>query len=417
MKPSRIALVMLVALGVAPGLSMANTFSRGNISLRTGPNPSAIAAADFNDDGVMDLAVSAIGRLREPHEERPAHDEVNLFLARGAMQYASIPPVRVGFAPYAMAVANIDARRLPDLLVVSFLASRGRDLMLFRNLGDELFEPHEFQVPRDRLTYTKMPDLDGRPVFTVPGLTALAVADFTRDGYRDIVATGWSSDVLIHWRGQPEGYFAEPALMPAPGGPRDIVLADLDGDGDLDIAVTLYNERAIALWEQVAPGRFEARPRVPAWGNMPHRIRAADMNGNGRLDLVVSHCHAEDAVSILFNTGAFRFEMKQAVILGEDTRRLEHEIRDIVVADFTGNGYPDIAAACFVSSEVRLLGNEGPSDGAYRLGFRHERYTYDAGRPRALEVADFNGNGAPDLAVALWESDQVVFLLNRTPRE
>lgn len=402
-------LLLCVAAASAP----AQTFTRGGPSLKTGPNPSSIVAADFNDDGMLDLAVSAIGRLREPHEERPAHDEINLFYARGPMQFASIAPVRSGFAPYALLAANIDARRDPDMLVVSFMASRGRDLMLFRNLGEELFEPHEFTVPDERLPYTKMPDLDGRPVFTKPGLTSLAVADFDRDGYRDVIATGWSSDVLVYWRGKPEVFFGEPTFIDAPGGPRDIVLVDMDGDGDLDIAVTLYNEAAIGLWEQVAPGQFEPRTRVPAWGKMPHRIAAADMNGNGRRDLVVSHCHTEDAVAILFNTGPFRYEVAQALVLGEDFRRLEHEIRDIEVADFNGNGRPDIAAACFASRSVQVFINEGVPEGDSQVRFRTERYSFDNGRPRALTAADFNGNGSLDLAVALWESDQVVFLLGR----
>jgi len=402
------AALILAALGAS-----ASTFTRGGPSLKTGPNPSSIAAADFNDDGMLDLAVSAIGRLREPHEERPAHDEINLFYARGPLQYASIAPVRAGFAPYMLKVANIDARRDPDLLAVSFMASRGRDLMLFRNLGGELFEPHEFTVPDERLPYTKMPDLDGRPVFTKPGLTALAVADFDRDGYRDIIATGWSSDVLVYWRGQPEGYFGEPVFLDAPGGPRDIVLVDMNGNGRLDIAVTLYNQAAIGLWEQTAPGQFVPRTRIPAWGKMPHRIQAADMNGNGRTDLIVSHCHTEDAVVVLYNTGPFRFEAAQALVLGEDFRRLEHEIRDIAVADFTGDGRPDIAAACYASRSVHLFINEGAPDGGSQSSFRRERYSFDNGRPRALCAGDFNGNGSLDLAVALWESDQVVFLLSR----
>ena len=407
-----IGAIVLLVLSTAAA-AQASTFTRGGPSLKTGPNPSSIAAADFNDDGMLDLAVAAIGRLREPHEERPAHDEVNLFYARGPLQYASTAPLRAGFAPYALTVANIDARRDPDLLVVSFMASRGRDFMLFRNLGEELFEPHEFTVPDERLPYTKMPDLDGRPVFTKPGLTALSVADFDRDGYRDIIATGWSSDVLVYWRGQADGYFGEPSFIDAIGGPRDIVLADMDGDGDLDIAVTLYNEAAIGLWEQKEPGRFEPRTRIPAWGRMPHRIRAADMNGNGRTDLIVSHCHTEDAVAILYNTGPFRFETAQALVLGEDFRQLEHEIRDIVVADFTGNGLPDIAAACFASRSVRVFLNDGPREPGGQAQFRTERYAFENGRPRALCAGDFNGNGSLDLAVALWDADQVVFLLSR----
>ena len=107
-----------------------------------------------------------------------------------------------------------------------------------------------------------MPDLDGQPVFTKPGLTSLAVADFDRDGYRDGIATGWSSDVLIHWRGQEEGYFGEPLILDAPGGPRDIVLVDMDDDGDLDVVITQINRPPLILRNDQQLGHHWLRVRV-----------------------------------------------------------------------------------------------------------------------------------------------------------
>ncbi|MBE0558166.1 MAG: VCBS repeat-containing protein, partial [Proteobacteria bacterium] len=153
----------------------------------------------------------------------------------------------------------------------------------------------------------------------------------------------------------------------------------------------------------------------PTRGRLPSKVRAADLDRDGKIDLVVSHCYTDDTIVIFFGDGGFRFSVSQEIMLGKDRETAEQEIRDIVVDDLTGNGRPDIAAACYGSGEIAVLINTGGegNTGAGRLPFRRETYSFENSRPRALCTADFNQNGKKDLAVALWQSNAVGLLISR----
>lgn len=402
----------LLAAAIAAPEAAGQLFKQPNRLYRVGPNPSAIAAADLNNDGWPDIVTADTGALADPREERPANDEVSILLSRGPAEFTRYSPsLKSGFAPYDLVIANVDALKWPDIIVVNFLATRQRDISLFRNLQGGVFETVEYRLPEDFLDYYRHRDGDGFPVFTKPGLTALAIHDINRDGFRDLIATAWASDALVVMPGNAETYFGDPRFIRAPGGPRDLRLADLNGNGHLDIAVTLSVTGEIGIWRGNGAGEFEPEARVPSRGRLPHRIRIADMNRDGIPDLIVSHRHTEDSIVIFYGDGNFRYEVTQKLMLGEDRAQLEHDIRDIVVTDLNGNGRPDIAAACHASREVNVFLNAGEGTGKHQ-NFRRETYTFSEGRPQALCVEDFDQDGRPDLAVALDEANAVALLVS-----
>ena len=399
-------------LGAAAG---GNTFRVHGELYGVGPNPSGIVAVDLTDNGWPDIVTADRGTMRDPREERPANDELAMLVAEGDLEYSVHPPLRADFAPYSVVAANVSSPRYPDLVVGSFMATRGRDITYYRNLGNSLFEPEVYTVPEQPLTYARMRDSDDRPVFTQPGVTALVVEDFTGNGHKDIVAAGWSSDVLLVFPGQEGGEdqtrFGEPEIISAPGGIRNLAAADFNGDGRLDLATVFYASSEVGIWRGDGQGSFVLETRFPSRGRLPHTIRVADVNGSGHDDLIVSHCHADDSVVIFYGEGGFRFSLSQEILLGEGRDTIEHEIRDVAVADFTGNGRPDIALACYASEQVAVLVNRS-EDASIPQEFERETYSFRRGRPRALVVADFNQNGAPDLGVTLWEANDVGLLLN-----
>ncbi|MFP4171585.1 MAG: FG-GAP repeat domain-containing protein [Candidatus Hydrogenedentota bacterium] len=411
-----------------------DTFTEHGELYGVGPNPSGIVAVDLNDNGWPDIVTADRGSMGDPRDERPANDELAMLVAEGDLEYSVHPPLRADFAPYNVVAANVSSPRYPDLVVGSFMATRGRDITYYRHIGDNLFEPEVYTVPEHELSYTRMRDSDDRPVFTQPGVTAVVVEDFTGNGHMDIVAAGWSSDVLIVWRGQePEGdgededeeeaeegeeerRFGEPEIISAPGGIRNLAAADFDGDGELDLATVFYATGEVGLWRGDGEGSFVLETRFSSRGKLPHTIRVVDVNGDGEEDLIVSHCHADDSVVIFYGDGGFRFSLSQEILLGEDRDTIEHEIRDVAVTDFTGNGRPDIALACYASEQVVVLTNRS-EDASIPQEFERETYSFRRGRPRALAVADFNQNGAPDLGVTLWEANDVGLLLNTREEE
>lgn len=405
-------LLAVAFLAAVQGIAAGDAFWQYDKLFQVGPNPSAIAAPDLNDDGLPDIVTANTGQMSDPRRERPANDEVSVLIATKMLEYNALPPLRTDFAPYALAIGNVDTMKAPEILAASFISVRRQDISLFRNVGDNLFESYYFKVPEETLPYNRMRDGDHEPVFTRPGITALQLADFNQDGYRDVIATGWSSDVLIYFPGVDKTYFGAPKFISTPPGPRDIRVADFDGDKLLDLAVVLYSANEIGLWKGDGKGNFLPMNRFSTRGKMPTKLALADFNGDSKLDIAVSHSHTDDSIVIFYGDGQFSFSNSQEILLGPDRNVLEHEVRDILVADFNKDGRPDIAAACFGSKQIQILFNDS---GTYPVSFRKETYKIEAGRPRALCTADFNNDGAPDIAAALWESNAVTLLIANAP--
>ncbi|MCX5769723.1 MAG: VCBS repeat-containing protein, partial [Candidatus Hydrogenedentes bacterium] len=412
MKKAGLFLTILALISIS---ARAQTFTEHSKTYQVGPNPNAIAAADLNDDGIPDLVTANTGELNDPRQERPANDELSLLLSSAPLEYVVQPPLKTDFGPYALAVANVDGKQAPDIVAASFLATYNRDITLFRSMGGGLFEPTSFTVPDDTLPYNRMLDGDNEPVFTKPGITSIILPDINKDGFRDIIATAWSSDALIYIPGEDATWFGKPQFTLAASGPRDVAAADFDNDKNLDLAVALYTSGEVGLWKGNGEGVFEPITRFSSRGKLPTTIRLADLNGDDKIDIIVSHCHTDDSIVIFYGDGGFSFSVSQEILLGEQRNVLEHEIRDLVVQDLNADGHTDIAAACYGSKKVILLINSS-SGSSVPQTFSRETYPFDSGRPRTLCAADFNKDGAIDIAAALWDANAVALLLG-TPKK
>lgn len=391
----------------------ARTFAMLTKTYQVGPNPNALAIADLNGDGLPDIVTADRGELHDPREERPANDELSILMAENPFDYVRRhPSLKTGPAPYAIALANVDGLKWPDIITVNFLASRAKHVSVFLNLKDEdVFTPLEFKVPETGLEYHRHHDGEGVPLFTIPGLTSVIVRDLNNDGLRDLLATGWSSDVILFMPGHKETVFAEPRFFNVDGAPRALALSDLDGDGILDLAVTLYATAEIALFRGTGNGGFTPVTRFKTRGELPTTVLIQDMNNDGLQDIVTSHVHSDDSIMIFYGDGPFSYSISQELMLGKDRDVLEHEIRDIAASDLNGDGRMDIVAACHASGNVVALFNTS-SDSTPRQQYRTETYHFEQGRPRALQVSDLDNDGRPDIAVALWDTNSVGLMRN-----
>ncbi|HOC67963.1 MAG TPA: VCBS repeat-containing protein [Candidatus Hydrogenedentes bacterium] len=408
-----VCVLAVPAFRPASAQSGGRSFSLHPKTFQVGPNPSAIAVADLTDDGLPDIVTADRGELHNPREERPANDELSLLIAETPFNYARRhPSLKTGIGPYALALANVDGLKWPDIIAVNFLATRDRHVSVFLNLKDEgVFKPLEFPIPETGLEYYRHYDGEDIPLFTKPGLTSVIVHDLNKDGSRDLLATGWSSDVLLYMPGNPETIFGPAAVIPATGAPRALSLADLDGDGNEDLAVVMYATAEIALFKGGGNGGFAPRGRFKTRGNLPTTVLVRDMNGDGLLDIVTSHAHTDDSIVIFYGDGPFSYSLSQEIMLGSHRDVLEHEIRDIAIADLTGNGRMDIVAACHASGSVVVLRNTS-GDAGLRQQYQMENYRFSEGKPRTLQLADLDNDGHLDIAVALWETNTVGLLRN-----
>ena len=197
--------------------------------------------------------------------------------------------------------------------------------------------------------------------------------------------------------GEPLSPFNPAVNYNAGTSPFAVAVADLNGDGrpDLIVANLLDNDVGVMLGN--GDGTFQAEVTY-ATVSEPATIAVGDLNGDGHLDLVVGTANASE-VSVLLGNGNGTFQ--NAIDYATASRP-----ESVAVADVNGDGHPDIITANVNSTVVSVLLGNG--DGTFQAAV-----DYTAGtQPRAVAVADVNGDGHPDLVVANQGSTFVSVLLN-----
>jgi hypothetical protein len=251
----------------------------------------------------------------------------------------------------------------------------------------------------------------GSPVAVGDGPVATATADLNGDGKADLaVANGSSNDAAI-LLGDGAGRFGGAPGSPVSlgGNPEDIAAADLNGDGHVDLALSVWQDNwRVAILLGDGAGRFTPAAGSPVevgvrFGTVS--IALADLNADGMRDLIAA---PEDSrvVSIRFGDGTGRFGAPKTVAAG-------HGPSSLGVADLNRDGNVDLAVGTRFSDRgtqqtklAILLGNGAG-------GFRHAAGSPMAvpGIPLSLVVADFSADGKPDVAVANSDADSVTVLL------
>ena len=242
--------------------------------------------------------------------------------------------------------------------------------------------------------YLKRQDI-GAPIGRPPWIANVCPVDLDKDGLVDVVACEAQTNQVLWIRQTSRGVFEEKVLASDLRAPVHVEAVDIDGDGDLDVLVASmavvfpHNDRigTVFILENDGHQNFTTHAVLENTSRVTD-IRAADLNGDGRLDLALAQFgYDQGEVSWLERTGTWEF--KRHVILD-----LSGAI-NVCVADFDGDGKPDIAALLSQQwEEIYLFRNDGKGNftKARLWGSTNEDYGSSG-----ISVADLNRDGRPDI--------------------
>ncbi len=265
------------------------------------------AAGDLDRDGDVDVAVVTLD-----HWVRPAGDEVRWSVVvgrndgRGAFELDA--PLRLPRKATALVTADVDGDGGVDVLATDGTGS-GVQVLWGRS---------------DRLVLGPLLDVVSEPQ---------AVGDIDGDGRADLFVRDSTNDTLVLYggRGVSEGF--EQTVLAREDYLTDVALGDIDEDGDIDLV--FGGDTKVTLLTNMGENRLAA-PQVLMGGGSNEWLDMADLDGDGDLDLIASNAGGEDTdgyLSAWENDGAAGWSAAS---------RIARNVEDPLIADLTGDGRADL---------------------------------------------------------------------------
>ena len=309
--------------------------------------PGTVVTGDFNNDGILDVAVGNYG--------------ISVYLGKGDGTFSA--PIVTSSTVYLGEIWAADVNGDGKLDLLASTLPDYSSTMLFLGNGDGTLTQQN--------TY-------------IDGLLQ-AVGDWNGDGKLDIVVENYDLGYSVVYLGDGTGGFNQSGSIGtyenAPGGIAAV--GDFNGDGKLDLGFPGV---------QVALGNGDGTFQNLVYYQVPYQgsaIAAADINGDGKLDLITS------GISVLIGNGDGTFTVDGGVNLegGEQT---------INLGDFNGDGKLDAALSSYYSSQrglsqsvMMLLGN---GDGTFGSPITIPAGGFSSAA-QTLAMGDFNGDGRLDLVL------------------
>lgn len=318
----------------------------------------AFASADINNDGHPDLVVLESRR-----------NNAVVFLGSEDGRFREHRSFAAGQWPTHLTAADVDTDGNVDLVIANH-ETANLTLLLGDGAG----------------AFTQAPD-SPLQVDADPHVHVVHTCDIDGDGIEDVIVDSRNDNGLIVLRGRGNGTFEVPGISVDMGGDPylGVAIGDINGDDLLDLVSP--NEDSIGVALNTSSNAVSFRLSQPIQIDAPFALALADIDLDGNLDLVVASDGPRSQVTILPGDGRGNFDV------GKTPVPVARGAKSIATGDLTGDGTADIAVTGWSSPEVVIIN-----------GRDIRNYTRisldDIGNPWGAIIADLNGDGFGDLAIA-----------------
>lgn len=310
----------------------------------------------------------------------------------GAEGEAKGTRIRVGTSPASVALADFNRDSKLDIAVAN---SGSRNVTILLGDGTGGFKPAA-----------------GSPFAAGDNPNDIAVGDINSDGNLDLAFANHDTDYLTVLAGDGKGSF-----RPAPGSPfsvqskphpHGIAMADFNGDSKPDLTTDDWqNNRVIVLFNDGGGGFASPGVSFPV-GKMPyHKLRAADLNKDGRADIVTTNFEGGNVTILLADAkGAFT-EAKGSPF------ESNKQPFGVAIGDLNGDGNSDLAVAHYSGHITDTSGDRmsillGAGDGTFRLAWSQ---LVPGKAPTSAAIGDCNRDGIADAVFANYGNASVTVVL------
>lgn len=354
----------------------------GNNRIKVGRSPGSVEAGDFNNDKLIDLAVTS---------ETDSSVTILLGNGKGGFTGAAGSPFFAGPLPNDIAIKDFNNDANLDL---AFANHENKFLTVLLGNGKGSFAaaakspfrvegiPHTHGIAIGDFNRDRRPDLatdswgndnvevlfgDSADLFKTPGVffkvgkrpyQRLRVADINRDGADDIVTTNTEANNVTILLSDGKGGFNEPSGSPYPCGdaPFGISIGDLNADEKPDLAIinspasmaTGKGKNGLTVLLGDGKGKFTTMKGSPyESGKIPNRIAIGDTNGDGVNDIITSDNDGTKIYLFLMN--------RNGTVLSQSSITVGNHPKGIAIADLNSDGKSDIAVCNQLDNDISII--------------------------------------------------------------
>ena len=350
-------------------------------------NPYSVAIGDIDGDGNADIVAVNLSS-----NSVSVYRNTGTTGAISSSSFASKVDFATGGAPYFVAISDLDGDGKLDIAVAN---SDSNTISVLRNTATSgTISSSSFATKVDFVT-------GSTPIH-------VAIADVNGDGKPDLIASDFYASTISVLQNYTahcinSSSFAAKVDFTTGTHPYCAAVADLDGDGSLDIVVANQGSSSVSVLRNAASGGSISTSSLEAkvdftTGNSPYSVALADIDGDGKMEIITAN-NISNSVSVLQNTSSSGAITSSSFSAAVDftTGTAPYSI---ALGDIDGDGKVDIAVANASSATVSVFRNTATS-GTIASGSLAAKVDFATGAsPRCVVIGDLNEDGKPDMVVA-----------------